>query len=118
MRPTFPFKRHSITLRACLDFGWRVVAHCPHCNTGSELHLARAIERAPGLAAKPLGDLLQEGAFKCYKTRSGRSCNGVLANSVTVSTMEVGILREIAQWKVWDVSGSRSAQLEDQRDWD
>ncbi|TCS14531.1 hypothetical protein [Caulobacter sp. BK020] len=100
-----PFQPHRLTLRACADLGLRVSVGCPSCRMARDLNLA-ALAGKP-LAALPLGELLQGEALKC---RRGR-CHGVLASSLCVTWQDVGILRTLVEWRVWEVSGSRAARL-------
>lgn len=113
MANTLPFQLNSITLRTCADLGWRVMVRCPRCRNGTELWPAKLAGKP--VAALPLGQLLEGEYLKCRATRAGVSCNGVLANEISVHWTEVGMFRELARWEVYDVSGSRSARLAEPR---
>lgn len=88
--PPLPFQLSNLTLRVCADLGWSVTIRCPGCRT-SRLVDAKALADKP-LAALRLGDLVGGEYLKC-RTR----CGGMLADGLSVTTLHVGVQRELAR---------------------
>ena len=91
----WPVVPHRITLRVCQDMDWRVTVSCSKCRVSTMIWPGKT---PVALQAVPLGDLLKRQAFKCYKVQYG--CNGIPAGSLTVDCMDVGMLKEVAAFKV------------------
>lgn len=100
----WPIKPEMITLRACEDFNWRVMASCPQCRYGVGINTR--ILAGSKYGAEPLHKLLERGAFKCRDEKRG--CDGVAAERVTVTSMDVGIYRTIVEWAVLSPGSSAS----------
>lgn len=52
--------------------------------------------------------MLEDGAFRCLSR-----CDGVPADRISVSAMDVGLSKDIASWSTYDVAGRRCVRLED-----
>ena len=99
-----PFQLSNITLRVCADLGWSVTVSCPGCRTAYELNIKKLASKP--LAGLPLGDLVGGEYLKCRDR-----CGGMLASRLSVSFMQVGMLRELVRWEAVNSTGSRWAQL-------
>lgn len=96
----WPVKPEQITLRVCEDLGWQVMVSCPVCRYAAGVNIRSLAGSKFG--AEPVSRLLERGLFKCRRRKSGAtpSCNGVLAQSLTISAMDVGMLKTVAEWVV------------------
>lgn len=103
--PMWPIRPDRITLRACQDFDWRVMACCPRCRHSTGINTR--ILAGSKYGGEPIYRLLERGVLKCRKR--ARGCDGVPAERLTVSGMHVGDLRTLAEWVV--LPGSETARL-------
>ena len=71
--------------------GWQVVVSCPACRSSTVVWPPKA---PAALQAVPIHDLFQRGAFRCRKP----ACKSP-ADRVTVECMDVGMLKQVAEWK-------------------
>lgn len=101
----WPLKPERITLRACDDFDWRVMACCPRCRHSTGINTR--ILAGSKYGGEPLYRLLERGIFKCRKR--ARGCEGEKAERLTVSAIHVGDLRTLAEWVV--LPDSETARL-------
>lgn len=98
----WPMKPHQITLRACHDFDWQVMASCPGCSHA--IGVNTRILAGSRYGAVPVHSLLERGVFKHRDKRRG--CDGVAAAGLSISCMDVGMLRTVAEWRVVTPGGS------------
>lgn len=101
----WPLRPDRITLRACEDFDWRVMACCPRCRHSTAINTR--IVAASKYGAEPVYRLLERGVFKCRKR--SRGCDGEPAERVTIHGMHVGQLQTIAEWVI--LPGGSMARL-------
>ncbi|WP_193852706.1 hypothetical protein [Caulobacter segnis] len=94
----WPVKPEHITLRVCEDLGWRVMVSCPRCRYAVEVNLR--ILAGSKYGALPVSGLLERALFKCRRAKSGStpSCAGAPAERLSVSCMDVGNHRTVAEW--------------------
>lgn len=91
----WPVKPDRITLRVCADMDWQVTLGCPKCQVSTTIHASKLT--AEPFGSVPLYKLLADKAFKCRKVHYG--CSGTPANRVTVSCIDVGTLKQVAEWE-------------------
>jgi hypothetical protein len=101
----WPIRPEQITLRACEDFAWRVMVCCPQC--GYSVGVNTRI-----LAGSKFGDvaahrLLERAVFKCRNKKRG--CDGVPAERVSITCIDVGMSKTLAEWTI--LPGGSSARL-------